>query len=88
MDNSPLRKLPAELRLLIYEQTLTFEPALTVQLLHDPGSHMTIRHGLEITTTCKEIHNECVNLVFKHNTWRFDINSVWNHCNPGPGASY
>lgn len=80
MDNSPLRLLPLELRLDIYERVLHAEQGVKVTL-NQPARYQRKRlsrhayarqpHALAIQSTCKQIAHETVGLVF-------DVNDSWS----------
>lgn len=90
MDHSPLRRLPLELRLDIYEKVLYAEAGVKVTLnkpIDDserlPMDKYTSRpHPLAIQSTCKEIAKETAGIVFKINdSWSFvqmnDDSTAW-----------
>lgn len=80
MDNSPLRKLPLELRLNIYERALYVDGGVKVTLNRPRSKKRRLSrekyasrpHPLALQSTCKAIANETADLVFKVNTsWIF-----------------
>ncbi|KAK5118252.1 hypothetical protein LTR85_008232 [Meristemomyces frigidus] len=73
MDSSPLRKLPPELRLCIYELALTYSDVIKFRydcyrggktIFPDP---LAPPHLLALTQTCLQIRNECGDLFFRLN---------------------
>jgi hypothetical protein len=91
MDKSLLARLPAELRLDIFERALYAEKGVKITLNKPVSPEMKrlsmrtyVRqpHPLAIKATCKEIANETVGLVFKANdSWSFvtmdDDSTAW-----------
>lgn len=83
MDNSPLRKLPLELRLDIYERAFHAEEGVKVTLNKavdekkrpSQDEHNSKPHLLALRSTCKEIANETAAIVFK-------VNDSWNFVQP------
>ena len=76
MENSPLRKLPAELRNQIYELVLTEKYPIVTSKGLDYRRQITYlgkRHQMGITRTCKEIHAESANLFHALNTFVLQI---------------
>jgi len=81
MDGSPLRRLPAELRLDIYERCLLLENGLTLDF---SGRNITCRYEararrkqiLAITVTCKVIRAESAHLIFTINVVRCRTSST------------
>ena len=80
MDNSPLKRLPLELRLDIYDRVLYAEEGVKVTLNKpiDEESRLSMAeytsqpHRLAICSTCKEIAKEAADIVFKINdSWTF-----------------
>lgn len=80
MDNSPLRKIPLELRLIIYERALYFDGGVKVTLNRPLSKKRRLSrekyasrpHTLALQSTCKAIAEETADLVFKVNTsWIF-----------------
>lgn len=80
MDNSPLRKLPIELRLNIYERALYVDGGVKVTLNRPQSKKRRLSmeqyasrpHPLALQSTCKAIADETAGLVFKVNTsWIF-----------------
>lgn len=79
MDNSPLAKLPAELRASIYEFALASPTPITLssqngrsgsklqrrRRLQSPSAHMAL------TRTCRQIYRETGHLFFSLNTFEF-----------------
>lgn len=90
MDNSPLKRLPLELRLDIWDKVLYAETGVKVTL-NKPinekkrlamNKYTSKPHLLAITSTCKEIAEETALTVFKINdTWSFvqmdDDSTAW-----------
>jgi hypothetical protein len=90
MDESPLKRLPIELRLDIYERVLYTEEVVRVTL-NKPinkkkrasmNTYNSQPHRLAIRSTCKEIAEETVGRVFKINdSWSFvhmdDNSTAW-----------
>lgn len=90
MDNSPLKRLPLELRLDIYEKVLYAEAGVRVTLNKpiDEKKRLPLYkysskpHPLAIRSTCKEIAKEAADIVFKINdSWTFvqmnDDSTAW-----------
>jgi hypothetical protein len=90
MDNSPLKRLPFELRLDIYEKVLYAEDGVKVTLNRpiNEGTRISMNeytftpHLLAIRATCKEIAEETAGIVFKINdSWSFvqmnDDSAAW-----------
>jgi hypothetical protein len=90
MDNSPLKRLPLELRLDIYEMVLYNDAGVKITLNKPidekkrlPMDKYTSKpHPLAIQSTCKEIAKETAGIVFKINDiWSFahtdDDNTAW-----------
>lgn len=90
MDNSPLRRLPLELRLDIYEKVLYAEAGVKVTLNKPidekkrlPVDKYTSKpHPLAVVSACKEIARETADTVFKINdSWSFvqmnDDSTAW-----------
>jgi hypothetical protein len=90
MDNSPLKRLPFELRLDIYEKVLHTEEGVKVTLNKPPDQkkrlsmdeYTSTPHPLAIQSTCKEIAKETAGIVFKINdSWSFvqmnDDSAAW-----------
>lgn len=90
MDNSPLKRLPLELRLDIYENVLYAEAGVRVTLNKpiDEKKRLILYkysskpHTLAIRSTCKEIAKEAADVVFKINdSWTFvqmnDDSTAW-----------
>lgn len=75
MDNSPLNKLPPELRLSIYEFVLSNTDSLDITYNHvNGGEKICVRgsqrngpHLLALTQTCAHIRRECDTLFFSLN---------------------
>jgi hypothetical protein len=90
MDNSPLKRLPLELRLDIYEKVLYAEAGVKV-ILNKPidersrlsmDKYTSNPHPLAIQSTCKEIAKETAGIVFNTNdSWSFvqmdDDSAAW-----------
>lgn len=84
LDNSPLRRLPVELRLDIYERVLQRANGMKVTL-NPPRKYrkkITKPHSLALRFTCKVIYRETTGIVFAINdTWRFshpnDDSDAW-----------
>ncbi|KAK4954299.1 hypothetical protein LTR10_007729 [Elasticomyces elasticus] len=76
MENSPLSKIPPELRNQIYELVFTYPDSIKclVEGSRSGGSgtickaYFRVRYPLAMTETCKAIHNESSQLVFSCNT--------------------
>ena len=90
MDNSPLKHLPLELRLDIYDKVLYAEEGVKVTLNQPVGDrnrltreeHASEPHFLSLRSTCKQIAKETAGTVFKINdSWTFaqtnDDSTVW-----------
>lgn len=89
MDKSPLKRLPLELRLDIYEKILYAERAKVT--LNRPiekekrislDTYTSLPHPLAIRSTCKEIATETAGIVYKINdSWSFiqpdDDSTAW-----------
>ncbi|KAM0722584.1 hypothetical protein Q7P37_002025 [Cladosporium fusiforme] len=78
MDCSPLKTLPFELRMNIWEMVLNSEDGLNVALdkpkEYKSKKAMLTIHPLAIRATCAEIHEETRGVVFAVNdSWRFEI---------------
>ncbi|KAK5683920.1 hypothetical protein LTS10_003783 [Elasticomyces elasticus] len=74
MDASPLQRLPAELRVEIYELVLVQKAPIFVANKKERGRQIQYRsrlsrHALAITVTCKAIHRESAQLVFSCNSF-------------------
>ncbi|KAK4900094.1 hypothetical protein LTR27_002857 [Elasticomyces elasticus] len=74
MDASPLQRLPAELRVEIYELVLVQKAPIFVANKKERGREIQYRsrlsqHALAITITCKAIHRESAQLVFSCNSF-------------------
>ncbi|KAK3644787.1 hypothetical protein LTR56_009452 [Elasticomyces elasticus] len=72
MDASPLQRLPAELRVEIYELVLVQKAPIFVANKKERGRHIQYRsrlpqHALAITITCKAMHREVAQMVFSCN---------------------
>ncbi|KAK5713800.1 hypothetical protein LTR17_017484 [Elasticomyces elasticus] len=74
MDNSPLARLPRELRDVIYEMVLRQEKPISFNYQSRSGeksrylhAHLDDCHALAITKTCKAVHAETSQLVFSCN---------------------
>jgi hypothetical protein len=90
LDNSPLKKLPLELRLDIYERVFYAEEAVKVTL-NKPvpekkrptmDKYASLTHFLALRATCKEVAQETANIVLKVNdSWAFvqpnDDSTAW-----------
>jgi hypothetical protein len=90
MDDSPLKRLPLELRLEIYDRVLYAEAGVKVTL-NKPfdekkrlpmKKHTSKAHPLAIQFTCREIAKETADRVFKVNdSWSFlqtnDDSTAW-----------
>lgn len=82
MERSPFGRLPSELRLAIYELTLTvsnednpatFKPSYSHysrKVLNILSINDTNTHPLALTQTCRAIRQEAVGLFFKHKIFR------------------
>lgn len=85
MDNSPLSRLPPELRNAIYELVLTFKDPIALAkrpmkygapisyVLRVLNSSPNPRNGLALIETCNQIHQEAGNLIFSLNTFTFHM---------------
>jgi hypothetical protein len=88
MDNSPLKKLPLELRLEIYEMVFYAEDGVKVTLnkpvhekKHLPLENYASRpHFLALRSTCKEIAQETNDVVFK-------VNDFWTFVQPNDDST-
>ncbi|KAK5745966.1 hypothetical protein LTR17_001096 [Elasticomyces elasticus] len=81
MENSPLNRLPAELRCYIYELALTYQGKLVVT------SHSTTRLVMgpyvlvikpfqdlqAVTATCRQIYHEASSIIFSCNDFQLDF---------------
>lgn len=83
MENSPLAKLPAELRNNIWELALRADKpvevtgdyyieAPPVDFKLAPNQVQEMAKALALTQTCRQIHSECILLFFHVNTFEFD----------------
>ncbi|KAK5696538.1 hypothetical protein LTR97_007841 [Elasticomyces elasticus] len=77
MDNSPLARLPRELRDVIYEMVSRQEKPISFKYQSHSGersrylhAHLDHCHALAITTTCKAAHAETFQLVFSCNIFQ------------------
>ncbi|KAK5746003.1 hypothetical protein LTR17_001133 [Elasticomyces elasticus] len=77
MDNSPLARLPRELRDVIYEMVSRQEKPISFNYQSRSGggsrylhAHLDHCHALAITTTCKAVHAETSQLVFSCNVFQ------------------
>lgn len=75
MENSRLNKLPAELRLNIYELALTIPEGISLEIIYDhqgePSGLEVVskdaRETLQLLNTCKQIRNEALPVFFSSN---------------------
>jgi len=87
MADSPLLSLPPELRNRIEELVLRRDTPVVTQWLNDTRPfHRLRREGdesnvqaLALTTTCKNVRSECVNLFFAFNIFEFKGSSLDSH---------
>jgi hypothetical protein len=90
MDDSPLKRLPFEIRLDIYEKVLYAEAGVKVTLNQPINERKRLSmdeytskpHPLAVQSTCKEIAKETAGIVFKINdSWSFvqmdDDSTAW-----------
>lgn len=89
MDNSPLKRLPLELRLDIYDKVIyaeVFKVTLNKPIENEKrislGTFTSLPHPLAIRFTCKEIATETAGIVYKiNNSWSFvqpdDDSTTW-----------
>jgi len=88
MDNSPLKKLPLELRLEIYEMVFYAEDGVKVTLnkpVHEKErlpmeNYASQPHFLALRSTCKEIAQETNDVVFK-------VNDFWTFVQPNDDST-
>lgn len=68
MDHSHLSRLPAELRIRIYELSLIDVESITVRVLTGTPRLVSDRtHILALAATCQQIRNECASIFWKGN---------------------
>ncbi|KAK5746004.1 hypothetical protein LTR17_001134 [Elasticomyces elasticus] len=85
MDASPLQRLPAELRVEIYELVLVQEAPIFVANKKERGRPIQYRSRLSqdtlaITMTCKAMHRESAQLVFSCNVFSITGPQVNRYC--------
>lgn len=77
MENSPLYRLPAEIRVMIYEYTLIRDQSL--ELLPASGSAAACQltspycNVINISGTCRQIREESIAIFYKGNTFDIDL---------------
>jgi len=74
MDESPLGRLPPELRLAIYEHALAQDDEIELKLKYYRGKPAlragnTKVHSLALTATCKQIRQESKDLFYDLNSF-------------------
>jgi hypothetical protein len=81
MDNSPLRKLPAEMRNEIYYLVLVNPRPITINLHDKHAKARLIKHfneaepgisGLGLLRTCREVHDEAASIFYGSNKFLLD----------------
>lgn len=82
MNNSPLNRLAAELRNQIYELVLTAPGPISCRFQGKDQAwvcDLKYKYGnlLAITQTCKEIHNECHEMVYALNTFEVQTSPAY-----------
>lgn len=76
MDNSPLGKLPAEIRTYIYELVLCHEQGVVIDIdqgalrLNSPSASS---YPLALPSTCHQMRSESIEIFWKENHFRFAI---------------
>ncbi|KAK5117806.1 hypothetical protein LTR85_008781 [Meristemomyces frigidus] len=75
MDTSPLGRLPPELRNIIYDLTLRFEPYLRNQIEKDGPRPSSEHHAnpLALTMACKQVRQETLALAYGGNILLLDV---------------
>ena len=84
MDDSPLNRLPVDLRLTIYELALTHNAPITLK--YRPGASEPVSgenaqpqlHLLAFTETCKRIRHECDDIFYRLNSFAIEVSG----CSP------
>ena len=74
MDRSPLSKLPAEIRIRIYEYALyqspfNIGPYQSLKGPSRPGYTEKHHHSLALARTCKAVNSECIPVFYSVNTF-------------------
>ena len=88
MENSPLARLPPELREYIYELVLRDPSHLTVHLssgrpkLSQPSAFR--HHPLALAQTCAQLRDESLSIFFRINTFALETDHITTH-HPGYG---
>ncbi|KAK5743940.1 hypothetical protein LTR17_002278 [Elasticomyces elasticus] len=85
MDNSPLSRIPAELRNRIYELvllqpkpiTLTNLPKLNAMEPYTCAPYLAFQHPTALTMTCVAIHREASKLFYAINTFECEHSPVY-----------
>ncbi|KAK4554393.1 hypothetical protein LTR86_008601 [Recurvomyces mirabilis] len=80
MENSPLSRLPAELRSQIYELALTVAQPIEIKLQHDTKTVKAAGVPLALTSTCRSIRKETLKLFYSINKFVLRTNYLYLLC--------
>ena len=70
MDESPLSTLPAELRNLIYEMSLTSDEPIQIFEVHEISSEVTVWRTPALLATCRATRQEATSIYYSRNVFQ------------------
>lgn len=76
MDDSPLGRLPPELRNTIYELALTQKVPLSIG--HQKPRRERAKQPVALLQTCRQIHAECAQILYARNEFEFTLDTGLN----------